>query len=66
MSDDGKICLSSFKYWAYPVYGWACNLCVVSLDERKILSRRRYLSGEMRARAAYDISHKPPATIEYE
>jgi len=55
LASDGTLCLTSFHYWAYPVYGWATNLCQVSFADRKILGRRRYLSGELVARAHHDI-----------
>ena len=56
LSSDNTIYLTGFRYWGWPVYGWTTNLCTVSLSKRKIISRRRYLSGEKLARAAYDIN----------
>jgi outer membrane protein assembly factor BamB len=55
LASDGTLSFSSFHYWAYPVYGWTANLCRMSLPERKIVDRRRYLSGELLARARHDI-----------
>ncbi|MCX7590590.1 MAG: PQQ-binding-like beta-propeller repeat protein, partial [Kiritimatiellae bacterium] len=59
LSDDGHVCFTSFKYWAYPVWGWSCSLCEVSIPERKVVARRRYFSGEILARAASDIAQAP-------
>ena len=55
LSSDGTFCMTSFHYWAYPVYGWATNLCQFSLSDRKVVNRRRYLSGELVSRARHDI-----------
>ena len=55
LASDGTLYLTSFHYWAYPVYGWAVNLCQLSLTDRKVVGRRRYLSGELIARARHDI-----------
>jgi outer membrane protein assembly factor BamB len=57
LSSDDTLYVTSFHYWAYPVYGWAANLCRVSLADRKIVDRRRYLSGELIARARHDIGY---------
>ncbi|MGQ9662797.1 MAG: outer membrane protein assembly factor BamB family protein [Kiritimatiellia bacterium] len=59
LTQDGRIYFTSFKYWAYPVWGWSCNLCAVDLAERKVIGRRRYFSGEILARAASDIAQAP-------
>jgi len=66
LSSDGIVCLTSFHYWGYPVYGWAMNLCRVSLADRKILGRRRYLSGELISRARHDIGWAPKLLKELE
>ena len=59
LSSDGTLYVTSFHYWAYPVYGWATNLCRISLRDRKVLGRRRYLSGELVNRARHDIGWAP-------
>jgi len=59
LSSAGRVYVTSFHYWGWPVFGWVSNLAVVSLDERRIVARRRYLSGEILRRAAYDIGQAP-------
>ena len=59
LSSDGSVSLTSFHKWDYPVYGWAVNLYRLSLTDRKVLGRRRYLSGELVARARHDIGWAP-------
>ena len=66
LADDGTVCVTSFHYWAYDVYGWSTNLCRVSVDDRKILGRRHYLSGEKVARARRDIAWAPELLKELE
>jgi outer membrane protein assembly factor BamB/tetratricopeptide (TPR) repeat protein len=59
LSSDGLICLPGFITPRQPG-GFCCNLAMVSLNERTNVVRRRYLSGEILTRAAYDIAQAGP------
>ncbi len=59
LSTDDKLCVPSFAFvntGSYGLtFGWAFNLCQLSLRERKILQKRRYYSGEILSIADYYI-----------
>ncbi|MFO7900691.1 MAG: PQQ-binding-like beta-propeller repeat protein, partial [Planctomycetota bacterium] len=66
LCSDGSLTLTGFHYWGYSVYGWVTNLCRVSLPDREIVGRRRYLSGEIVARASHDIHYAATLLEELE
>ena len=59
LTTDDKLSVSSFAFvntGSYGLtYGWAYNLCELSLRDRKVIQKRRYYSGELIAMADYYI-----------
>jgi outer membrane protein assembly factor BamB len=64
LSRDGRLYVSSFFYWGYPLFGHATNLGVVSLPDRKIVDRRHYYGGELLAAATRQIHSICPKNVK--
>jgi outer membrane protein assembly factor BamB/tetratricopeptide (TPR) repeat protein len=64
LTRDGKLYVCSYNYAGYPLFGYTSNLAVVSLPERKIIDRRHYYGGELRAAASRNIHSVCPPNIK--
>lgn len=63
LTQDGRVYVTCFRYVGYPIYGWITNLGCLDLEKREIVSRRRYYSGEILARASTDIHINGPEEL---
>ncbi len=63
LTADGRLYVTSFFYYGYPLFGHCVNLGVVSLNERKIIHKRRFYSGELLAFAAWQIATGCPTEV---
>ncbi|MEX0702362.1 MAG: PQQ-binding-like beta-propeller repeat protein, partial [Planctomycetales bacterium] len=64
MTRDGRVCVTSFRYVGYPIYGWISSLGCLDLEKRKVVAQRRYYSGEILSRAHTDITVHGPEELE--
>ncbi|MFT5523773.1 MAG: outer membrane protein assembly factor BamB, partial [Pirellulaceae bacterium] len=64
MTQDGRVYLSSFRYVAYPIFGYFSNLACLDIEKREIVDQRRYYSGEILARAEEDIHTNGPDELK--
>ncbi|MCX7803966.1 MAG: PQQ-binding-like beta-propeller repeat protein [Planctomycetota bacterium] len=77
ISSDGKLIVTQFAYWPWPIFSWASNLAVFDLKERKLTHRRHYWAGGLLEECARcirgsqlyiedieKVAHKTPAMIK--
>ncbi|MCX7806314.1 MAG: PQQ-binding-like beta-propeller repeat protein, partial [Planctomycetota bacterium] len=64
ITSDDKLYITSCTYWGYPIFGWSSHLTELSLPEKKILQRRRFLSGELLATCSTTIHEDAPKRLK--